>query len=58
MTAAIASATAVLLESVDIEFERPSTVEEALYVWLHHPKPISPTACTPHARRTSVAAGS
>jgi len=35
--ASIASAMTALLESVDVEFEHPPTVEEALYVWAHHP---------------------
>jgi predicted nucleic-acid-binding protein len=34
----IAGAFAALLESVDVEFEHPPTVEEALYVWTHHPE--------------------
>ena len=35
--ASIAGAFAALLESVDVEFEHPPTVEEALYVWTQHP---------------------
>ncbi len=35
--ASIAGAFAALLESVDVEFEHPPTVEEALYVWAQHP---------------------
>jgi predicted nucleic-acid-binding protein len=27
-----------LLESADVEFEHPPTVEEALYVWAQHPE--------------------
>ena len=33
----IADVFAKLLESSDVEFEYPSTVEEALYVWVQHP---------------------
>jgi predicted nucleic-acid-binding protein len=33
----IAGALASLLESSDVEFEHPPTVEEALYVWAQHP---------------------
>jgi len=33
----IAGAFAALLESADVEFEHPPTVEEALYVWAQHP---------------------
>lgn len=33
----IASAFTGLLESGDVEFEHPPTVEEALYVWAQHP---------------------
>lgn len=36
--ASIASAFAALLESVNVEFEHPPTVEEALYVWAQHPQ--------------------
>ncbi|MFO1286890.1 MAG: hypothetical protein U1F25_18205 [Rubrivivax sp.] len=35
--ASIAGACNALLESADVEFEHPPTVEEALYVWAHHP---------------------
>ena len=35
--ASIAGAFSALLESSDVEFEHPPTVEEALYVWAHHP---------------------
>ena len=35
--ASIAGAFTGLLESVDVEFEHPPTVEEALYVWAQHP---------------------
>lgn len=35
--ASIAGAFNALLESADVEFEHPPTVEEALYVWAHHP---------------------
>lgn len=35
--ASIAVAVTALLESSDVEFEHPPTVEEALYVWAHHP---------------------
>ena len=35
--AGIAGAFTALLESVDVEFEHPPTVEEALYVWAQHP---------------------
>ena len=35
--ASIAGAFTALLESVDVEFEHPPTVEEALYVWGQHP---------------------
>ena len=35
--ASIAGAFTALLESVDVEFEHPPTVEEALYVWAQHP---------------------
>jgi len=33
----IAGAVTALLESGDVEFEHPPTVEEALYVWAQHP---------------------
>ncbi len=33
----IAGAFGALLESIDVEFEHPPTVEEALYVWAQHP---------------------
>ena len=33
----IAGAFSGLLESADVELEHPPTVEEALYVWAHHP---------------------
>lgn len=33
----IAGAFTALLESADVEFEHPPTVEEALYVWAQHP---------------------
>jgi predicted nucleic-acid-binding protein len=36
--ASIAAAFSALLESADVEFEHPPTVEEALYVWAQHPK--------------------
>ncbi len=36
--ASIADAIAALLESVDVKFEHPPTVEEALYVWAQHPR--------------------
>ena len=36
--ASIAGAFAALLESADVEFEHPPTVEEALYVWAQHPE--------------------
>ena len=35
--ASIAGAFTALLESGDVEFEHPPTVEEALYVWAQHP---------------------
>ena len=35
--ASIAGAFTALLESSDVEFEHPHTVEEALYVWTQHP---------------------
>ncbi len=35
--ASIAGAFVALLESADVEFEHPPTVEEALYVWAQHP---------------------
>ena len=35
--ASIAGAVTALLESGDVEFEHPPTVEEALYVWAQHP---------------------
>ena len=35
--ASIAGAVTALLESGDVEFEHPPTVEEALYVWARHP---------------------
>ena len=35
--ASIAGAFTALLESADVEFEHPPTVEEALYVWAQHP---------------------
>lgn len=35
--ASIAGAFTALLECVDVEFEHPPTVEEALYVWAQHP---------------------
>jgi predicted nucleic-acid-binding protein len=35
--ASIARVFADLLESADVEFEHPPTVEEALYVWAQHP---------------------
>lgn len=35
--ASIAKAFAGLLESADVEFEHPATVEEALYVWAQQP---------------------
>ena len=35
--ASIAAAFTALLESADVEFEHPPTVEEALYVWAQHP---------------------
>ena len=35
--ASIAGAFTALLESSDVEFEHPPTVEEALYVWAQHP---------------------
>jgi len=35
--ASIAGASNALLESADVEFEHPPTVEEALYVWAQHP---------------------
>ena len=35
--AGIAGAFTALLESADVEFEHPPTVEEALYVWAQHP---------------------
>ena len=35
--ASIAGAFTGLLESNDVEFEHPPTVEEALYVWAQHP---------------------
>lgn len=34
--ASIASAFTALMESADVEFEQPPTVEEALYVWAQH----------------------
>lgn len=34
--ASIAGAFTALLESADVEFEHPPTVEEALYVWAQH----------------------
>lgn len=34
----IAGAFTALLKSVDVEFEHPPTVEEALYVWAQHPE--------------------
>lgn len=34
----IAVAFTALLESADVEFEHPPTVEEALYVWAQHPE--------------------
>jgi predicted nucleic-acid-binding protein len=36
--ASIAGAFTALLESADVEFEHPPTVEEALYVWAQHPE--------------------
>ena len=36
--ASIAGAFCALLESADVEFEHPPTVEEALYVWAQHPQ--------------------
>jgi len=35
--ASIAGTFSALLESADVEFEHPPTVEEALYVWAQHP---------------------
>jgi predicted nucleic-acid-binding protein len=35
--ASIGGAVTALLESSDVEFEHPPTVEEALYVWAQHP---------------------
>lgn len=35
--ASIAGAFTALLESGDVEFEHPPSVEEALYVWVQHP---------------------
>lgn len=35
--ASVADAFTGLLESIDVEFEHPPTVEEALYVWAQHP---------------------
>ena len=35
--ASIAGGLTALLESADVEFEHPPTVEEALYVWAQHP---------------------
>lgn len=35
--ASIAGVFTALLESADVEFEHPPTVEEALYVWAQHP---------------------
>jgi predicted nucleic-acid-binding protein len=35
--ATVAGAFTALLESSDVEFEHPPTVEEALYVWAQHP---------------------
>ena len=35
--ASIAGAFTALLESADVEFEHPPTVEEALYVWAQYP---------------------
>jgi predicted nucleic-acid-binding protein len=35
--ASIAGAFTVLLESADVAFEHPPTVEETLYVWAQHP---------------------
>ena len=35
--ASIAGAFTALLESADVEFEHPPTVEETLYVWAQHP---------------------
>ena len=35
--ASVAGAFTALLESSDVEFEHPPTVEEALYVWAQHP---------------------
>jgi predicted nucleic-acid-binding protein len=34
----IAGAFTALLESADVAFEHPPTVEEALYVWAQHPE--------------------
>ena len=36
--ASVASAFTALMESADVEFEHPPTVEEALYVWAQHPE--------------------
>jgi len=36
--ASIAGAFTALLESADVAFEHPPTVEEALYVWAQHPE--------------------
>jgi predicted nucleic-acid-binding protein len=35
--ASVAAAFSALLESADVEFEHPPTVEEALYMWSQHP---------------------
>jgi len=56
--ASIAGAISGLLESGDVEFEHPPTVEEALYVGAQPWTPISPTACSRHAPPISAAAHS
>jgi len=56
--ASIAGAISRLLESSDVEFEHPPTVQEALYVGAQPWTPISPTACSRHAPPISAAAHS
>ena len=56
--ASIAGAISRLLESSDVEFEHPPTVQEALYVGAQPWTPISPTACSRHAPPTAAAADS
>jgi predicted nucleic-acid-binding protein len=52
----IAGAFTALLESTDVEFEHPPTVEEALYVWAQHPGAdfadcLHIARCAPRPRR-------